>query len=64
MPSSATPSDSSVIASIQRSPFSGQWRKLSLEQRNQVLRALAGRDDDESIRAAFMEVTTGQKALF
>jgi hypothetical protein len=64
MPSSATTNDPSVIASIHRSAFSGQWRKLSMEQRRQILKVLAGREDDESIRAAFLEVTTGQKALF
>jgi hypothetical protein len=64
MPSPVKSSDSSVIASIMRSPFADQWRKMSREQRSEVLETLNGRSDDDSIRSAFLEVTTGQKALF
>lgn len=57
-------SDSSVIASIKSSPFADQWRKMSKDDRNQVLEVLQGRSDDDSIRSAFEEITTGQKSLF
>jgi hypothetical protein len=47
-----------------RSPFADQWRKLSREQRGEILQILDGSSDDDSIRLAFSEVTTGQRSLF
>ena len=64
MSSRVKSNDSSVIASIMRSPFADQWRKISREQRSEILEVLDGKNDDDSIRSAFLEVTTGQKQLF
>ena len=57
-------SDSAVIARIVGSEFAVRWRGMPREQRREVLEILAGRSDEDSIRSAIIETTTGQRSLF